>query len=100
MTNKVFKFCNNITKDHMFGAVVIFSISFLISGLFIEASSALDNGEHCSRYKTQDARTFCTKTNAVGIVLAVALPIMFGISGYILGKKKRLTYKKERLWYK
>lgn len=100
MTNKIFKFCNKVTKDPMFAAVVVFTMSFLVSGVLLEASSALDNGEHCSRYKIQDDRTFCTKANAVAIVLAVSLPVMFGIIAYILGKKKRLVFRKERLWYK
>lgn len=103
MTNKVFKFCNKVTSDPMFDAVVVFTMSFLLSGVLLEMSSALDGGVECNKYSTQEQRTFCTKLNGVFLVLAVGVPIILGISTYILAKKKRLEphrSRKERLLHK
>lgn len=95
MTNKFYKFCNRVTSDPMFGAVMIFSISFIFSGYFVQVSSVDDGGVRCNKIQDIDDRTFCTKMNGVTIVLAFAVPIMAGLSTYILAKKKKLQGKSD-----
>ena len=87
----------------MFDAVVIFSMSFLLSGVLIEMSSALDGGVQCNKYSTQEARSVCTKFNGIIIILSLGLPIILGILTYILSKQKKLKQfksRRERLWHK
>ena len=87
--NKFYKFCNRVTSDPMFGAVMVFSISFIFSGYFIQVSSVDDGGVKCNKINDLDERTLCTKMNGVSIILAFALPIMAGMSTYILARKKK-----------
>lgn len=96
MTNKVFKFCNKITKDPSFDAVVVFTITFLLASVLIPMTSALDGGEYCNHFNKEAKRSLCTKFNGVILVLAIAVPVILGLLAYHFAKNK--AKRKARLY--
>lgn len=87
--NKVFKFCNRITRGPLFPAVIVFTLSFLIAGVLFEMSSAKDGGVECNTYPTQNERSLCTKLNGVFLVLTIGVPVMGSIVTYMVAKRKQ-----------
>jgi len=88
MNNKVFKFCNRITKDPSFDAVVVFTMTFLLASVLLPMTSALDGGKYCNHFNTESKRSFCTKTNGVILVLSIAVPVILGLLAYHFAKNK------------
>jgi len=92
MSNKLFKYCNRVTSKPLFPAVVVFTLSFLVSGALLQMSSIGDNGIACNE-KTNAEKNLCTKLNVIFLILAPTIPVMAGITTYLIGKK---YYTKER----
>jgi len=89
--NKVFIFCNRITRGPIFPAVMVFTLSFLIAGVLFDMSSAKDGGVECNNYSTQDERSLCTKLNGIFLVLTIGVPVMGSIVTYMVAKRKEAT---------
>lgn len=85
--NKVFKFCNQIANRPAYPAVVVFSLSFLISGVLIDFTSINDGGVECNK-KPVNLKNLCTKLNGVIMILAPTVPIMAGLGTYYYFNKK------------
>lgn len=89
--NKIFKFCNRITNNALYPAVVVFSLSFLISGVLIDFTSINDGGVECNS-KPLKQKNLCTKLNGIIIILAPTIPILAGLGtfAYFRNKEKQL----------
>lgn len=85
--NSLYKFSHTITKDPMFSSVVVFTLSFLVSGVLIEMTSTDDGGVNCHQ-KTIQLKNICTKLNIISLILAPTVPIMAGLSTYYVVQKK------------
>jgi len=85
--NKVFKLCNRVVSKPAYPAVVVFSLSFLISGVLLDFTSINDNGEACNE-KPLKQKNLCTKLNGIIVILAPTLPIMAGLGTFAYFRKK------------
>jgi len=83
----LYKFANTVTKDPMFSSVVVFTLSFLVSGVLLEMTSAGDSGIVCHE-KNLELKNLCTKLNIIFLVLGVSIPIIAGLSTYYVVRKK------------
>ncbi len=86
--NKLFRYCNRVTSKPLFPAVVVFTLSFLVSGAFLQMSSIGDNGIACNE-KTNAEKNLCTKLNIVFLILAPTIPVMAGLGVYVYARNKQ-----------
>jgi len=85
--SKLFRYCNRVTSKPIFPAVVVFTLSFLIAGVFLEITSVADGGVNCNN-KPQAEKNLCTKLNIIFLILAPTIPVMAGLGVYAYGRKK------------
>ncbi len=86
--NKLFRYCSRVTSKPLFPAVVVFTLTFLISGALLEVTSVADGGVNCNN-KPQAEKNLCTKLNIIFLILAPTIPVMAGLSVYVYARNKQ-----------
>ncbi len=91
--NKLFRYCSRVTDKPIFPAVVVFTLTFLISGALLEITSVADGGVNCNN-KEQAEKNLCTKLNIIFLILAPTIPVMAGIGVYVYARNKQRHWAK------
>lgn len=86
--NKLFRYCSRVTSKPLFPAVVVFTLTFLISGALLEVTSVTDGGVNCNN-KEQAEKNLCTKLNIIFLILAPTIPVMAGLGVYVYARNKQ-----------